>query len=389
MTGDIQIFGAIGQERNEISFENVKSQIDAVKGSSELALHIWTPGGDVMEGEAIYNLLKNTGKKITTYIEGTCASIGSLIALAGDHIVMNETGRFMVHNPKISGLNTQADARELQHISMQLNKIKTLLIDVSAKKTGMSNEKLWALYDNETWLTAAEAKKMGFVDEIGDAIKAVAKVDLKHFHMKDKTVIQKLIAKIQNVLSVIKNEFNETLADGTAIRVMSDDEDWTGKQVTYEDGTPLPAGEHTLATGKILVVGPNATIAEVREAAPTDEQPKENQESPEDMKQIEDLKAQLAEALAGKEAAEAALNTQQAQAQQAQARATKFQNRVTEVEKELIEIKAEVSKTIGDTTPPSKGPVIKNSTPVGDNFDPMWDEAKKYFKNRNIIQNED
>ena len=117
----------------------------------------------------------------------------------------------------------------------------------------MTKEKLWALYDNETWLTADEAKAMGFVDEVVDAIKAVAKVDLKHYKMKD----QNLWTKIQNLFSLkkFKNEFTETLADGRVIIVMSDDEDWTGKQVIYEDGTPLEPGEYPLADGKVITVG--------------------------------------------------------------------------------------------------------------------------------------
>lgn len=382
MTGDIQIYGGIGRERSEISFDSVKSQLDANKTATELAVHIVSPGGDVFEGEAIYNLLKNSGKKITTYIEGTCASIATLIALAGERIVMNKTGRFMIHNPKISGLNTQADARDLQHISMQLDKIKTLLIDVSAKKTGMTQEKLWALYDNETWLTADEAVTMGFVDETVDAIKAVAKVDLKHYKMKDKTVWD----RITNLFSLrkFKNEFTETLADGRSIIVMSDDEDWTGKQVIYEDGSPLEPGDYTLASGKVISVGDNTTISEVKEAAPAAEKPKE--ESPEDMKQLEELKAQLAEMTAAKEAAEAALGQQQALTQQATAKAVRFENRIAQLEKDFMALKAEASKTFGDTSEPGKGPVFKNAGEQ--KVDPMGDFAREFYKNRNVISNE-
>ena len=201
MTGHIQIYGGIGTERNETSFENVKSQLDAEKGSEELAVHIMSPGGDVFEGEGIYNLLKNANKPITTYIEGTCASIATLIAAAGDKIVMNRTGRFMIHNPKISGLNSQADARDLRHVANQLDKIKTLLIDVYDRKTTLGKPKLWELYDNETWYTADEAKTAGFVDEVVDAIKAVAKVDFKHYNeMKN----EGLWKKIQNLFQLNK-----------------------------------------------------------------------------------------------------------------------------------------------------------------------------------------
>lgn len=389
MTGDIQIYGGIGRERNEVSFDNVKAQIDANKSATELAVHIVSPGGDVFEGEAIYNLLKNAGKPVTTYIEGTCASIATLIALAGDKIVMNETGRFMIHNPKISGLNTQADARDLQHIGMQLDKIKTLLIDVSAKKTGISKEELWTLYDNETWMTSAEAKQKGFVDELQDAIKAVAKVDLTHYQMKD-SLLTRFDNRLKAIMSFLrfKNEFNETLADGRPITVMSEDEDWTGKQVIYTDtGENLEPGDYQLATGKIFSVGDGSVITTVTESVPSAEAPTE---SPEDMKKIEELTAQLAEVTAAKEAAEAALAGQAAQTKQATAQASRLENKFNELSKEFIALKEETSKTMGDTSAPGKGKmVIKNSTPVDDNYDPMFEEAKKYFKNRNIITDED
>lgn len=387
MTGDIQIFGGVGRERNEISFDNVKAQLDQVKNATDIALHIWTPGGDVMEGEAIYNLLKNSGKPVTTYIEGTCASIGSLIALAGDKIVMNETGRFMIHNPKISGLNTQADARDLQHIAMQLNKIKTLLIDVSAKKTGLAKEKLWELYDNETWLTSTEAKEMGFVDEIiPDKLRAVATVDVKHFHM-NQTILSRIDGKIKAIMNFLrfKNEFVEPLSDGTTIVVMSEDEDWTNKPVMYEDGSPVPDGDYTLASGKTITVA-GGVISQVTEAAPANEEQKEP--SAEDMKQIEELKAQIAELTAAKEAAEAALNQSQSQEAQAKAKSLKIENKLSQLEKDFMQLKEETSKTIGDTSLPGKGPVIKN-TAKDQPRDEMGEFALRYFKQRNVIENED
>lgn len=397
MTGDIQIYGGIGRERNEVSFDNVKAQIDANKSATNLAVHIVSPGGDVFEGEAIYNLLKNSGKPVTTYIEGTCASIATLIALAGEKIVMNETGRFMIHNPKISGLNTQADARDLQHIGMQLDKIKTLLIDVSAKKTGIPKEELWKLYDNETWMTSAEAKQRGFVDELQDAIKAVAKVDLTHYHMKD-SLFTRIDNKLKAVMSFLrfKNEFNETLADGRVITVMSEDEDWTGKQVIYtETGESLEAGEYQLATGKMFTVDGNSTITTTMDPEPgAEEQPKENEQtevqpSPEEMKQIEELKAQLAEMTAAKEAAEAALGAQATQTEQAKAKALKLENKFNDLSKDFLAMKEETSKTIGDTSEPGKGKLSIKNTAKEEPRDEMGDFALQFYKNRNLIKDED
>lgn len=383
MTGDIYIYGGIGTERNEVSFENVKSQLEAVKASSELALHIVTPGGDVFEGEAIYNLLKNSGKKITTYIEGTCASIGTLVAAAGSPLIMNTTSRWMVHNPKISGLSTSADARDLRHVANQLDKIKTLLIDVWDKRTTIGKEKLWELYDNETWLTAAEAKAMGFADQVEDAIRAVAKVDLKNYKMKDRN--EGFMNTIRNLfkLSKIKNEYTETLADGRVVIVLSDTEDWTGKQVMLEDGSPLEPGDHEMADGKVLTVSDGGVISTVKEAEPAaqTEPVKEEQPTENDMKEIESLKAQLAEALAAKEAAEALSQQSQAEAVTAKQSAVKIENRLKVIEQVL----EKAGETVGDTTPPKVSQTLKmvnKQQPV----DHMGEMALDFYRKRNIIK---
>ncbi len=381
MTGHIQIYGGIGTERNEISFENVKAQLEAEKSATDLAVHIMSPGGDVFEGEGIYNLLKNANKPITTYIEGTCASIATLIAAAGEKIVMNRTGRFMIHNPKISGLNTQADARDLRHVANQLDKIKTLLIDVYDRKTTLGKPKLWELYDNETWYTADEAQTAGFVDEVVDAIRAVAKIDLKKIHMKNES----LWKKIENLfsLSKFKAEFQELLEDGTAIVVMSEDEDWTGKPVIYADGTEVPPGTYKLQSRKTFTVTQPGVIETVQAQAAA-----QTQDTPENMKELETLKAQLAEALAAKEAAEAQLQQQTAAAQTAKAENVKITNRMATLEQDFIKLKEEATKTFGDKSDPPKGPAFKNTGKVAD-YDPMGEEAMKFYKNCNLIKDEE
>lgn len=378
MTGDIFIYGGIGTLNGEVSFENVKNQIAENKAADSLTLHIISPGGDVFEGYSIYNALRNTGKKITTHIEGTCASIATLIAGAGDNIIMNKTAQFMIHNPKVSGFNRDADSKELRNVANQLDQIKTLLIDVYDRKTSLGKEKLWELYDNETWLTADQAKQMGFIDESVDAIKAVAKINLPKIQneMKETSQLQGLITRMTNFFK-FKNEMTETLEDGTIVIVMSEDGDFTGKQIIYESGEPVPAGEHKLASGKILVVDANSTITEVKEAVVDNT---EVQQEMEKDKEIENLKAQLAEAQAKASQSEASVTT-------AKAESAKFKNQITGLEKQFLELKEEMTKTFGDQSSPARGPAFKNAK---DNVkvDHMGDFALKYYRNNNMIANE-
>lgn len=381
MKGDIFIYGGIGTEVGEISADEVRRQISANKDASELTVHIISPGGDVFEGEAIYNALKNSGKKLTGHIEGTCASIATLIIGACDKIIMNKTGRFMIHNPKISGFNRDADSRELRSVAQQLDQIKGLLIDVWRKKPSIKveNDKLWELYDNETWLTAEQAEQMGFVDESVDAIKAVAKVDLNKIRndMKDTSQLKAMFSRVINLLK-FKNEMEETLQDGTKVIVMSEDGDFTGKQVVYEDGSPLPPGEHPLVSGKVLVVGDNSTITEVKEA----EAPADNAMDKD--KEIENLKAQLAEATTKLNDATNQLSQANANVATAKAETMKFKNRTGEIEKQFLALQEEVQKTIGEEPPKHRGPAVIVNKQEQENFDPMGEEALSYFTGRNL-----
>lgn len=389
MTGDIFIYGGIGTDRNEISFDIVNRQIQENKSASDLTVHIISPGGDVFEGEAIYNALKNTGKKITTHIEGTCASIATLIAGAGDKIVMNKTARFMIHNPKIAGLHQAADSRELRHIANQLDKIKGLFMnvwDAQTVKRGkpISEERLSELYDNETWMTADEAEKEGFVDESVDAIRAVAKINLPKItsEMKDEKKINGLFNRLTNFFK-FKNEFVETLEDGTKVVVMSEGGDFTGKQVIFESGEPLPAGEHKLVSGKTLVVGDNGTISEVKEAVVDNTQLEQEMKKDDE---IANLKAQLAEAQAKATEAVAQVTTAKTDAVTAKADALKFQNKVTEIEKSFLELKEAALQTVGDKTDPGKGPAFKNMDNPAKDYDPMGEAVKKHLLGRNRIE---
>lgn len=379
MTGHIFIYGAIGTGPGEVSLKSVKAQIEQDKAASDYTVHIFSPGGDVFEGYGIYNALKNSGKEITTQIEGLCASISTLIAFAGSKIIMNRTSEFMIHNPKISDL--KGDANEIRGAANQLDKIKNILVDVAmqrAQRNGkpISKEKLWSLYDNETWLTSQEAENIGFVDEVVDAMKAVAKVDLNNIKMEKKE--SWLAGAFKNLLglSKIKNQFTETLADGRTIVVMSDDENWTGKQVVTETGEALEPGEHALASGKILVVGDGSVISEVKEgAAPEDKQNEEMNNK------IAELEAQLAEAKSQQAAAEAKAAASEKVAASATATVAKIENRVSEIEKKYLKLAEEAGKTVGDNTPPAKGPVIKNldTDRVGD---PMAEFVAKKLRAR-------
>lgn len=388
MTGDIFIYGEIGTERGQISAANVRAQLELPENrtADEIILHIMSGGGDVDEGEGIYNALKNSGKKITTHIEGTCASIATLIAAAGQKVVMNTTGRFMIHNPQFQQLNGPLDAHGLRRLALRLDQVKTLLVGVYDKKTSLGKDKLWELYDNETWLTASQAEQMGFVDESTDAIiKAVAKIDLKNLSMEKnenwfKDFFKSFTSKTKIKNELVKNQMTETLASGQVIVVDSEDGNWTGKKVVTETGEQLPPGEHPLVSGKILVVGEGSVITEVKEAPAAEDKTQQDMEN----QKIKELEAKLA-------ASEAALATATAKATETETKAAatvaKMENRAMELESKFLKLSEEVGKTVGDNSRPL-GPVIKALADEVGKADPMGEDALKFYRNRNMIPHE-
>ena len=138
-----------------------------------IAVRINSRGGSVFEGAGIYNAIKRHPANITTHIDGAALSIASVIALAGDKVVMAPTSWFMIHNPE-GGADGQENV--LRSVADALHNVTETLRNVYEAKTGMTAEDVKAAIDAETWYTAQAALEAGFVDEISDG-SDVAKPD--------------------------------------------------------------------------------------------------------------------------------------------------------------------------------------------------------------------
>src|SRR3990172_1293388 len=141
-------------------------------------LSINSPGGNVFDGIAIYNMLRAHQAKVVVTIDGIAASIASVIAMAGDQIVMPENAMMMIHDPSGVVMGTAQDMRKLAEA---LDKIKGGLIAAYRSKSGMSDEDIADLMSDETWLTAKEAVDFGLADEMTESVKAAAMFDLSRF----------------------------------------------------------------------------------------------------------------------------------------------------------------------------------------------------------------
>ncbi|MBR6906885.1 MAG: Clp protease ClpP [Selenomonadaceae bacterium] len=172
-TAELLLYGEISDASwygDEVTPKEFHKDLISCEGK-DLAVHINSPGGDVFAAQAIYTQLKAYTGKVTMHIDGMCASAATIIACAGDTVIMPSNTIYMIHNPK-SAMLGYFDAPQLDKISESLGAVKQTIVNVyMARVHGVLTEtQIKHKMDSETWMTADEAKSYGFVDEITEAI---------------------------------------------------------------------------------------------------------------------------------------------------------------------------------------------------------------------------
>lgn len=178
---EIVIYAGIGKDYwggdDMISAKQFSDELKNLSATvNTLTVRINSPGGDVFDGIAIYNRLKQfKGKKIV-YIDGLAASIASIIALAGDEIYIGEGALYMVHLPWTYAAGNRMD---IDNTVNRLMDIEEQMIGIYSKKTGIDRSEVRSLLEAETWMGADEAIEAGFVDEKVDETMPIAASAIK------------------------------------------------------------------------------------------------------------------------------------------------------------------------------------------------------------------
>ncbi len=174
-TVEIYIYDVIGYWG--ISAQQFISDCKAagVFDAKQLNIHIHSPGGDVMDGFAIYNTLARLSCKIDIWNDGLAASMASVIlCLPNATVHMPSNAWVMIHKPW-SG--TVGNADDLRDMADWLDRNEALLLNAYEKKTGKPREELANLLSADTWLDGSQAKELGFVDVLEEPISAAAYVN--------------------------------------------------------------------------------------------------------------------------------------------------------------------------------------------------------------------
>lgn len=188
---DIMIFGDITSwpwMESDVSSYSLSKQIAGLE-TDTINIHLNSYGGEVGEGLAIYNALKQHKAKVITRCDGFACSIASVIFMAGDERIMSNASMLMVHNP---WTYTEGNAQELRKTAEDLDKMSQASVNAYMESVSITEDEVRQLLDDETWLTPAEALEYGFATAVtGKDPQA------KYSQSVRKGIMQKLLAKQQ------------------------------------------------------------------------------------------------------------------------------------------------------------------------------------------------
>lgn len=198
----ISIFDVIGEDGwtgGGVTAKRISAALRSI-GNRDVIVRINSPGGDMFEGIAIYNLLRTHPAKVTVEVLGWAASAASIIAMAGDVIRMGLGSFMMVHNAWGLVIGNRHDLREAASL---FDGFDAALADIYEARTGMARAEIERLMDAETFMTAAQAVEYGFADAVDDGVAAPSG--------DAKSTDRRLMARRQTEAALAKAGFTRTM----------------------------------------------------------------------------------------------------------------------------------------------------------------------------------
>ena len=129
----------------------------------DVTIWINSPGGNVFAAAEVYTMIRDYPGTVTVKIDAIAASAASVVAMAGDCVLVSPVAMLMLHDPMTIAMG---NARAMEKAITTLNEVKESIINAYVAKTGLSRNKVAKLMSDETWLNAKKAVELGFADEI-------------------------------------------------------------------------------------------------------------------------------------------------------------------------------------------------------------------------------
>lgn len=318
----IKIHGEIKNDEQkdyELAFFGVESGVsfgsidEAIAAKPEddgtIVLKIHCNGGLCSEGYAIYDRLRSVANTtIEAEVEGECSSMATIILLAASKRRATENSRFCIHKPRLPWYfceeMTEDEAMKAYNV---LHDETERMLKIYTERTGQSRETLAALMKEDLYITADEAKDLGFIQEIVKPISATK-------HMSKPSSLKKMLLSVCKAAGLTEEEIAEGVKHPATQALTLKSDDGIEIEIEREEGEPQvgdnasPDGEHHMPDGSVIVIE-NGKITEIRPKEeeqpadePTDDEEKESlkQDNRSLKDQNAELQRKLDEALAAK-----------------------------------------------------------------------------------------
>jgi len=160
----ISIFDVIGADYwgDGVTASRIAGALRSLDGA-DVTVNINSPGGDMFEGLAIYNLLREYRGKVTVKVLGLAASAASIIAMAGDDIQIGRGAFLMIHNCWVYAMGNRHD---LAQIAADMEPFDKAMGDIYSARTGLGMDEVAAMMDGETYIGGSDAVEKGFADRL-------------------------------------------------------------------------------------------------------------------------------------------------------------------------------------------------------------------------------
>lgn len=162
---ELYIYGDITSSKwfeEDVTAKGIVEEINSIS-ANVINVYISSYGGEVQAGLAIYNALKRHKAKVRTYCDGFACSIASVIFMAGDERIMNDSSLLMIHN---AWSFAEGNAKELKKIAEDLEKITQASVSAYKAHSNLTEEEIVEMMDNETWILPEEAVEYGFATAV-------------------------------------------------------------------------------------------------------------------------------------------------------------------------------------------------------------------------------
>ena len=189
--GEIWLYDPVGSSYfgDAVSAKMFQKELTALGKVDSISLHINSPGGDVFDGFAIYNMLKAHPATVVVDVDGLAASIASIIAMSGDTIRMAKNSMMMIHDPQGFAMGNSS---EMQRTAALLDTVKGNLAETYVARTGAELVQVENWMTDETWFTAEQALANKFADKVTEDTRIAACFDLAAFHNVPKALRERM-----------------------------------------------------------------------------------------------------------------------------------------------------------------------------------------------------